>query len=180
MGTPKALLRLEGETFLARAARLLLRPGVVAVVAVVGHEAERVLAESALPRHVVTVVNPRYREGMLGSVLAGLEAAEERGAQALLLHPVDHPLIEPDTVDRVIAALVAGARLAVPSFEGRRGHPAGFAAAAFQALRAADPRRGARQVLREHPDWIVHVAGDEGSLRGIDTRVEYARLVARA
>jgi len=36
MGGPKALLRFGGETFLTRAARLLARPGVASVVAVVG------------------------------------------------------------------------------------------------------------------------------------------------
>src|SRR5688500_18114018 len=42
MGGPKALLRMGGETFLARAARILARPGVRAVVAVLGHDADRV------------------------------------------------------------------------------------------------------------------------------------------
>ena len=39
MGGPKALLRIEDTTFLARVAALLRRPGVEAVVAVLGHEA---------------------------------------------------------------------------------------------------------------------------------------------
>ena len=45
MGGPKALLRLGETTFLAHACRLLARPGVASVVAVLGAEAERVRAE---------------------------------------------------------------------------------------------------------------------------------------
>jgi CTP:molybdopterin cytidylyltransferase MocA len=176
IGGPKALLRIGEETFLSRACALLDRTGVSAVLAVLGHEAERVRAEARLPPAVGLVVNDRYREtGMLGSVLRGLEAAESRGADALLLHPVDHPLTAPTTVDAVVAALRAGARIAVPSHGGRRGHPAGFAAAAWPALRQAPAAEGARAVLAAHPHWIVHVPGDPGCRRGIDTRADYER-----
>ena len=177
MGAPKALLPLEGTTFLARAAELMSRPGVTSIVAVLGHQAGRVAVETALPKHVTVVENPRWAEGMLTSVHRGLDEAEARGADALLLHPVDHPLVSPDTVDRVLKALQAGAVVAVPSYGGRRGHPGGFAAASWPALRAAPVDRGARAVLADHPDWILHVPGDPGSVAGIDTPEQYARLV---
>ncbi len=57
----------------------------------------------------------------------------------------------------------------MPSHGGRRGHPAGFARAAFAALREADPARGARAVLAEHPDWIVHVPAGPDCLVDVDT-----------
>jgi molybdenum cofactor cytidylyltransferase len=90
---------------------------------------------------------------------------------------VDHPLVAPETVDRVLEALARGARNAVPSHAGRRGHPGGFARDAFPALRAAPPERGARAVLHDHPEWIVHVPGDPGCVAGIDTPEDYLRLV---
>jgi molybdenum cofactor cytidylyltransferase len=175
MGGPKALLRAGERSFLAHAAALLARPGVERVVAVLGHEAERVAALAGLPPSVLTAVNQGYRAGMLCSLLAGLALAEREGATAVLVHPVDHPLVLPATVDRVIAALEAGSIVAVPSWSGRRGHPAGFAAPAFPALRAADPARGARGVLADHPGWIEHVLGDAGCLSGLDTPEDYER-----
>lgn len=179
MGGPKALLRLRGETFLAHAARLLARPGVDAVAAVLGHEAERVRAEGDPPAGLVVVENRRYRDGMLSSVLAGLDEAERRGADAILLHPVDQPATDPATVDRVVAALQAGAVIAVPSFEGRRGRPGGFTRAAWPALRACSPERGARQVLHEHPEWITHVEGDRDCVEGVNTPADHAALLGR-
>jgi molybdenum cofactor cytidylyltransferase len=176
MGGPKALLGVDGETFLARCARLLGRPGISRVVAVLGHDALRVAGEAA-PAGLVLVLNPRHAEGMLTSILAGLEAAEAAGADAVLVHPVDHPLVEPETVDAVVDALTRGARIAVPSHEGRRGHPAGFARAAWNALREADPRDGARGVLARHPEWIEHVAGGPGCRAGVNTPEDYRRLI---
>jgi CTP:molybdopterin cytidylyltransferase MocA len=176
VGGPKALLRLGPLSFAAHAAALLERPGVERVVLVLGHEAARVELEAGLAARFGRVVNPDPGQGMLSSLLCGLDAAERLGAGAVLVHPVDHPLVAPQTVDRVVAALQAGARVAVPSWDGRRGHPAGFARSAWEALRAAPPEQGARAVLREHPGWVEHVAGDPGCLTGIDTPADLARL----
>jgi CTP:molybdopterin cytidylyltransferase MocA len=174
MGGPKALVRFQGTTFVERCVARMRRPGVSEVVVVVGPLSDRV---AALLPGVTCVPNPRAADGMLGSILCGLDAADERAAEAVLLHPVDHPLVEAATVDRVVAALAGGARIAVPSREGRRGHPGGFARAAWPALRGAAPERGARAVLADHPDWVVHVEGDAGSVAGIDTPEDYARLI---
>jgi CTP:molybdopterin cytidylyltransferase MocA len=179
VGGPKALLTLDGETFLARVTRLLRRPGVERVTAVLGHEADRVQREAALPPDVGVTVNARYADGMLTSILAGLDHAEAAGADAVLVHPVDHPLVEAATVDAVAAALAQGATIAVPSHGGRRGHPAGFARSAWAALRAADPEEGAREVLAQHPEWIEHVPAGEECLLGINTAEDYARLKQR-
>jgi CTP:molybdopterin cytidylyltransferase MocA len=176
-GGPKALLRIGGATFLERVASLLARPGVDATVVVLGHEAARVRAESPLPPGSVVVVNEAYDDGMLGSVVAGVDAAETAGADAILLHPVDHPLVAVATIDAVADAMRAGALIAVPSHGGRRGHPGGFARGAWPALRSAPRSEGARFVLAAHPEWIVHVPGDRGCVAGIDTVGDYERLI---
>lgn len=179
MGGPKALLALEGETFLARVAGRLRRPGVERVTAVIGHEADRVRREAASPADVAMIMNPHYAEGMLTSILCGLDDAEDAGADAVLVHPVDHPLVEADTVDAVVAALSRGATIAVPSHGGRRGHPAGFARRAWAALRAAAPDEGARGVLARHPEWIEHVPAGEECLLGVNTSEDYERIKRR-
>jgi molybdenum cofactor cytidylyltransferase len=179
MGGPKALLALEGETFLARVARRLRRPGVERVTAVIGHEADRIRREAALTSDVTMIVNPRYADGMLTSILCGLDEADAAGADAVLVHPVDHPLVDPATVDAVVAALARGALIAVPSHGGRRGHPAGFARGAWTALREAAPDEGARGVLARHPEWIEHVPAGEECLLGVNTPEDYERLKQR-
>jgi nicotine blue oxidoreductase len=179
IGGPKALLPIGETTFLAHACALVARPAVESVVAVIGAEAERVRAEVRLPQGAAVVVNDRWHAGMLSSVWTGLDAAEALGAGAVLLHPVDHPRVDPATIDRVAEALQQGAVIAVPSWQGRRGHPGGFARPAWEALRTAPPERGARAVLEDRPEWVVHVLGDPGCTAGIDTLDDLERWVRR-
>ena len=51
---------------------------------------------------------------MLGSVLTGLAVAEEFRTEAILVHPVDHPFVRPETVHDIVNALARGAAIAVP------------------------------------------------------------------
>ena len=169
LGGPKALAPLRGGTFGAAGVSRFDRPGVAARLVVIGAQAERVVAEAGWPTGVSLVVNERWADGMLTSVWAGLDAAESLGSDAVLLHPVDNPVVAEATIDAVIEALVRGATIAVPSHGGRRGHPAGFARAAWPALRAAALDGGARAVLAEHPDWVVHVPAGPDCLADIDT-----------
>jgi CTP:molybdopterin cytidylyltransferase MocA len=169
MGGPKALLPVGEGTFLSRACGLFARPGIASVVAVLGAEAERVRAAAGIPAEAAVAVNERWREGMLTSVWAGLDAAEALGAEAVLVHPVDNPFVTPATIDAVVVALAQGAEIAVPSHAGRRGHPAGFARPSWPALRAAPPDRGARAVLREKAGLVVHVPAGEDCLVDLDS-----------
>jgi CTP:molybdopterin cytidylyltransferase MocA len=169
MGGPKALLRLDDESFLARVCAMLSRTSLDAVVAVLGARAEQVRREAAIPAAVDVVVNEAWRSGMLSSVWRGLDRAEALGCDAVLLQPVDHPFVEPPTVDAVCAALRGGAAIAVPTFSGRRGHPGGFSRLLFPELRLADPGKGARSVLDVEPSRVVHVPGGAGCRRGVNT-----------
>ena len=166
---PKALLPIGEGTFLSHACRLFARPGIASVVAVLGAEAERVRAAAGIPAEATVAVNPRWREGMLGSVWVGLDAAEALGADGVLLHPVDNPFVAPATIDAVVAALAQGAEIAVPSHAGRRGHPAGFARSTWPDLRTAPLDGGARTLLRAHPDRVVHVPAGADCLVDLDT-----------
>jgi CTP:molybdopterin cytidylyltransferase MocA len=169
IGGPKALLRLRGETFACAALGRFDRPEIVARVVVFGAEAERVAQDAAVPAGVSVVLNARWPEGMLTSVWAGLDALEPLGLDAVLLHPVDNPLVARATITAVLGALAQGATIAVPTHGGRRGHPAGFARAAWPALRAAALDDGARSVLAQHPEWVAHVAAGPDCLVDIDT-----------
>ena len=90
MGGPKALLTIGGETFLARSARLMRRPGVDRVTAFSGTTRSASRARRACAAGVATVVNPRHPEGMLtcdpGLVVAAAEGPRGRGPRP----PVDH------------------------------------------------------------------------------------------
>jgi len=179
MGGPKALARLGEESFASAALRAFARPDVARRVLVLGAAAERIAELADLPGELAVVVNGRWKDGMLTSVQAGLDAAEALEADAVLLHPVDNPLVAPETVGAVIEALAGGARIAVPTHAGRRGHPAGFARDTWPALRAVPPDEGARSLLAARPEWVVHVAAGPDCLLDLDTPEDLAEARRR-
>jgi CTP:molybdopterin cytidylyltransferase MocA len=174
LGGPKALLSIAGTSFLAHACGQFRAAGVREIVAVLGAQAERVRAQAGVPEGVTVVVNEAWPTGMLSSICCGISAAQ--GADAVLVHPVDNPSLSEATVRAVVAALEAGAVIAVPSHAGHRGHPAGFSRSAWPALREAAPELGARSVLHDHPAWVVHVPAGPDCLCDVDTPEDLAAL----
>jgi molybdenum cofactor cytidylyltransferase len=151
---------------------------------VVVASARRLLA--ALPR-VVAVVPPD--DGGVGDALRALGCEvtvcpdADTGMAASLVHAVRHslpqaqgwlvalgdmPFVEPQTMRALSDALAAGAELAAPVLQGRRGNPVAFGARHLQALLALQGDQGARGILKSHP--VTEVAVDDpGIFRDIDT-----------
>jgi molybdenum cofactor cytidylyltransferase len=88
--------------------------------------------------------------------------------QAWLVALGDMPFVEVSTVRSLAAALAAGAGIAAPVMDGRRGNPVGFGALHLDALLALSGDEGARRLLRTCPVTEVPVR-DPGIFRDIDT-----------
>lgn len=174
MGRPKPLLPCGGSTFLGAILETLARTQTGIVRVVLGYGADEIRRAAGLPRDIVAI-NSAPERGMLSSMLCGI-AALPSGTSAFLVWPVDHPLVEAATVDRLILAFEASqAPLAVPVHEGRRGHPALFSLRLAPELEAAPESEGARTVVRAHASDLVEVQVDDaGVLTGIDTPEAYA------
>lgn len=92
----------------------------------------------------------------------------------------DMPLL-PTTQHRLIAdALRAGAGIAAPVCQGRRGHPVGFTARFGDELRPLGDDEWARTVLVRHRDALVElpVASDTG-WQDVDTPSDLAAVNRR-
>lgn len=118
----------------------------------------------------------RTARGMGASIAAGVEATATRGAWIVALG--DMPLVAPETIAAVRAALEAGATIAAPyDGGGRRGHPVGFSASLRDELLALDGDTGARAILERHAALIVKVRSDDpGIFVDIDTPQDLMRL----
>jgi molybdenum cofactor cytidylyltransferase len=183
MGRAKALLPIgEDDTFLTRVVRTFQRADVEDIVVVLGPEAEMiandVIARGLTPRFVL---NADYETGQLSSLLAGLRAVDRPGVAGMLLTLVDVPLVSAETVravlDRFRAVRPAVAR---PVQRDRHGHPIAINRSLFDALRAADPSKGAKPIIRANVSLQGDVdTTDEGAFTDIDTPDEYDRFVTR-
>jgi molybdenum cofactor cytidylyltransferase len=87
--------------------------------------------------------------------------------------PGDLPLIRPDTLRTIAAALAdPDCAVAMPVYQGKRGHPVGFAAACLSSLRALTGEQGAASVVRTQAQQgrVRQVeVDDEGTVTDIDT-----------
>jgi len=177
MGTPKALLPLGAECALERIVRLFRTFGVERILAVTGHEAERI-APVLTACGVPCVQNADYDRGMFSSLQTG--AARLQGlCRAFFVLPADIPLVRPETLRLLMNAFVEGKILACrPSFGGRRGHPPLLARELIAPILSFSRPGGLRALLADRAASVVDVACDDpGILLDLDMPEDYAEAL---
>ena len=169
-----------GETVLSRIVSTILAGGVPRLAVVAGAHIDAV--RQAMPRHehrARVVEHAGWEQGQLSSLLAGLDALDDPLLEAVLVTPVDVPLVTPFTVAAVISAWRrTRAPIVRPASGPRHGHPVIFDRSVFEDLRKADPNIGAKAVFGQHRDRILNVeVKDPGAFEDIDTPEDYQRLI---
>ncbi len=100
--------------------------------------------------------------GMAVSLVCGVRA--NRDAAGWLIGLADMPAVPMAAIAGVRNALSAGAALAAPSCNGRRGHPVGFAAHYRDELLALQGDTGARHLLERDISYVVNVKIDNAGI----------------
>lgn len=179
MGSPKALLPIDGQTFIEKIVGVLKQSEVGKIIVVLGHNAEEMRTRIAhLP--VEILINPNYKLGQLSSLQAAVRLLQlETDCDGMLVHLVDHPYIDPALVNEMIRRFQASKKLiVVPRREGRRGHPVIFSRGLFAELLAAPMDQGAKAVVNAHREDTLDVETDqEGVTIDIDTPELYRQHV---
>ena len=181
MGKSKALLDIDGETFLERAIGILLGGGCesVTVVLAPGEAAGRP-GDLARARGAGPIENPLEGAEQIDSLRLGLEALPD-DAEAAIALPVDHPLANAATVAALIRTFRSTrAPIVRPVYRDRPGHPVLFARAVWAELADSDLEEGARDVVHRHAEEIRDVAiDDRGVTVDVDTPDDYEREVTK-
>ena len=171
-GGNKLLASLHGKPLVLYALDAL-RPAVTEIIAVVRPGSERLTAVLTQAGARVAICDQAAR-GMGHSLACGARLAP--ADTNLLIALGDMPAIASDTIRRVIAALDAGATIAVPCYRGRRGHPVGFAARLAPVLLELTQDQGARGVLHTYADAVLDIPVDDpGVLADVDTPADLER-----
>ncbi len=146
MGRPKALLELDGRTFLAWGIERLCAAGCVPVLVVDGaHQLDGITGAQI-------VHNEAWQRGPLSSLQVGLRRALviEPSIDAVLVHHVERPRVRADTLCALLAGLAREPDgIWQPTHLGRSGHPIVWPRSLFDELLALDPSHAsARELLR--------------------------------
>jgi CTP:molybdopterin cytidylyltransferase MocA len=174
MGSPKALLELRGETFLDRLVDLFA--GFCApVVVVLGCDAGRIRSGVKQPERALFAENNDYRLGQLSSMQCGLRMIPET-AEGVLFTLVDHPNVQTSTLGALLEPPLAP--LAIPRFQGRRGHPIFFRKELIAEFLALPVDSQAKSVVDRHAGEARFVdVDDAGILTDVDDPAAYRRLI---
>lgn len=125
-------------------------------------------------RDIVVLSLAEASRGMGHSIAAGV--SERADASGWLVLPGDMPLVRPDTL-RTVAAALARHPVVFAQYRGRRGHPVGFAAELFSELITLSGDEGARRIVARYPVHGEEV-DDPGVLVDIDTQDDLAAVAA--
>ncbi len=185
MGSPKALLPVDGQSFIERIVGALQASRVGRILVVLGHHASEI-GPRIQHLSVTVVVNQDYRKGQLSSLVAAIQFLEaEEGTEpidGLMVHLVDHPFLSPALVDKMIERFYqSGKWVVVPTYKGKRGHPVLFSKELFSELLDAPLEQGAKRVVHGHRNETLEIATDEkGVVVDIDTPEEYRAHLDRS
>lgn len=179
MGRPKALLPIDGQTFIERIVGALKQGGIERIVVVLGFNAEEMRRQIAhLP--VEILVNPDYKLGQLSSLQVALRHLEsDKSCAGMMVHLVDHPYIDPKLVSLMLQRFdESKPAIVVPRHQGKRGHPVIFSRKLFGELLGAPMDQGAKAVVNAHRDDTLEIdTEDAGITLDIDTPELYRQHV---
>lgn len=179
MGRPKALLPIDGQTFIERIVDALRQGGIKRIVVVLGFNADELRQQIAhLP--VEILVNPNYPLGQLSSLQAAVRHLQpDPDCDAIMVHLVDHPYIDPKLVRLMVDRFAAAHKaVIVPRHQGKRGHPVIFARGLFDELLGAPLDQGAKAVVNAHRQDTLEIdSEDVGITLDIDTPELYRQHV---
>ena len=179
MGTPKALLEFQNETFLDRLIRLF---GSVTspVIVVLGHQSSQIRSGIERASEASIAVNPDPERGMLSSLQCGLKALPAE-TEAVMFTPVDHPNLQAATLETLAARFETGREpVIVPTCNGVHGHPVCIARALADELLALPPTAMASDVIHKYVGQTAYIEVDDlGVTTDVDDPEAYAGLLAQ-
>ena len=174
MGAFKPLLPFGNKTVIECCIDYLRDGGVQEIVVVLGHRADDI--RQRVSGTVKFALNPDPDSAMGASIAAGVRALPET-TQATLIALVDHPAVPPAVVSTLLDSWNRGARLIIPTWQGRGGHPV-LVDLGFKAELLDLPESGGLRALFDaHRNELARIPVDSPFIaRDMDTWDDYTSL----
>ncbi len=168
--TNKLLAEINGQPMVTRVANAISASSASPVIAVVGHEADKV--RTALHGERIQIAeNRNFADGLSTSLIAGLMALPD-DTEGVLICLGDMPRVSANQINRLIAAFdpLEGRAICVPSYNGKQGNPILLARRFFDEMREITGDRGARHLIDGYHEMTCEVEMAEDSvLVDVDT-----------
>jgi molybdenum cofactor cytidylyltransferase len=175
MGAFKPLLPFGKKTVIESCIDYLLEGGVKTIVVVLGHRADEV--RKKLENHdVIFALNPDPNSEMGASIAAGVRVLPAT-AKATLIALCDHPAVPASVVSTLIESWNNGARIVIPTWQNRGGHPVLVDLSLKPELLNLSTTGGLRTLFDNHRSEVQRVEVDSPFIaRDMDTWDDYLTL----
>ena len=181
MGQPKLLLPFGERTVIAAVLDVLRHPAIAETVVVV--RSDDIALRGTVEQSGAVVVSPETPPPeMRDSVELALrwigEHHDPQPEEGWLLTPADHPLLDAQVLERLVARWRQGdCTILVPTCGGRRGHPVLFRWSLAAEVFALPAEAGLNRLVRDHAGDVTELeVASESILLDLDTPEDYARL----
>jgi molybdenum cofactor cytidylyltransferase len=175
MGAFKPLLPFGNQTVIEHTIRYLRGAGVQRIVVVIGHHADE-LRRALENEQILFAVNPQPESVMSESIKCGV-AATPADSEAFVMTPVDHAAVPSDVVKELIEHWRAGARLVIPTWQERGGHPVLVDSSFRSELLKMKPDDSLRSFFSSHQSEAKRVpVSSSYVVRDMDTWDDYVGL----
>lgn len=173
MKVPKMILPFNGKTIIERVIENIINSEIDKTLVVLGSDKEDILKMiSQLP--VTHCYNENYTQGMLSSVKCGFSFLP-RTFSAALVFLGDQPMIEPDVINKVIAAFrTSGKGIIIPVFGNKHGHPLLISSKYRDEIEILKPDETLRALIHRFSEDVFEVeVNTPDILKDIDTQEDY-------
>lgn len=175
MGAFKPLLPFGNSSVIKTCVEYLSRGGADQILVVVGHRAPEI-REHLIDKSLEFVINDQPGGEMSVSIAYGMRALPEN-VDATLIALVDQPAVSPSVVTHLIQTWKQGARLIIPTWQQRGGHPVLIDLRFRDELLNLDASQGLKSFFEAHRSQVVRLATDSPYIaRDMDTWDDYVTL----
>jgi len=143
------------------------------IVVVLGHRANEIRVEN-----VTIAINPDPNSEMGASIAIGVQALPDT-AKAVVIALVDHPAVPAAVIPKLIDEWKSGARIVIPTWQNRGGHPVLVDLALKNELLNLDSSGGLRELFKKHLPHRLPV-DSPFIARDMDTWDDYRTLYKEA
>lgn len=173
----KPLLKFGNQTAIERVIATHQLAGVDQIILVLGHRADEI-SPYIKNKPLDLVINEKFAEGMYTSIVKGITQLDE-AVDAFFIHPVDIPLVKPETVKYLMEASEKTNRgIIYPCFLGERGHPPLIQKKYQNLIQKNKMDGGLKRLLALYEaDAVDLPLTDEAILMDMDTRSDYEALL---
>jgi molybdenum cofactor cytidylyltransferase len=181
LGRPKQLEPWGETNLLGHVVARVAAFGVDEVWVVLGHDAERIIAETDLGDAGI-IENPEWEEGIASSLRVGLDALTRLSrCERVVVVIGDQPELSSEVVSALLSShLSSGKPVSIPKYRYSWGNPVVVERSLWPRLMSLEGDEGARRLLQAHPDWVNEVWFSEQPPRDVDTESDVAELRPRS